>query len=227
MKNWLEISIPIKKITVEERFRKDSGDITGLAKSINEIGLLNPISVRKVKEGFKLLAGRRRIAACESLGWAEIPARVLEGSDFNWWILRGPNHFDVICEICDYPIVEEHHIIPRGIGGIDEDYNKMNVCPNHHHLLDWMIKIVMFLSCPDSPEYSKRKEKIYIKMLHKLQVADPKGVLYFERIIGPKLPDLIDWEGPPPNVSYDSLRQVARDIQARLNSPEDSWRRKV
>lgn len=225
MKNWSEMSIPIEKIIIEERFKKELDDITGLTNSINKIGLLNPISVRKVKEGFKLVVGRRRIAACENLGWVKIPARVLAISEYEWWLLQGSldianlsvqiaGHFDVVCEICDYPIVEEHHIIPRSIGGTDEDENKINVCPNHHHLLEWMIKILIHLSL-DDPKHSKRKQKTHMQMLQKLDLADPKGVLYFEKIIVPKIPDLVDWERPSTSInpSYSALRGIARAIR--------------
>lgn len=211
-------SIPIKEIIIEERFRTYLGDTEGLAKNIEEIGLLNPITVRRMENGYKLLAGRRRLQACESLGWEKVPARIIGLSDYEWWILQGTSHFDVVCEICDYPITEEHHIIQSGIGGSDEDNNIMNVCPNHHHLLDWMIKILIYLSCPDSPKYSRTKERKYIDMLHKLEIADPEGVLFFNKIIVPKIPSLVNWEGPPPNLEYDGLRQVARVIEEDMSN---------
>ena len=38
-------SLPIGRITVGERHRRDLGDIAALAKSIDEIGLLHPVPV--------------------------------------------------------------------------------------------------------------------------------------------------------------------------------------
>jgi ParB family chromosome partitioning protein len=38
-------TIPISRIKVGERHRRDLGDIAGLAASISDIGLLNPITV--------------------------------------------------------------------------------------------------------------------------------------------------------------------------------------
>ena len=81
MAEWIKTNIPIEDVIVEERIRKDLGDIQGLAKNIREIGLLNPITVRKVKDGYKLLAGHRRLQACKSLGWKEIPARILRARE--------------------------------------------------------------------------------------------------------------------------------------------------
>jgi len=49
-----------------------------LRHSIQSIGLLNPITVSPDKT---LLAGLRRLKACEALGWTDIPARVLDCDD--------------------------------------------------------------------------------------------------------------------------------------------------
>jgi len=64
-------SIPIDSINVKDRIRKDLGNIPSLAENIRELGLLSPILVN---EHYQLLAGERRLAACKSLGWEEIPA---------------------------------------------------------------------------------------------------------------------------------------------------------
>jgi ParB family transcriptional regulator, chromosome partitioning protein len=62
--------IDIADIKVGKRHRRDMGDIDGLAESIEDIGLLNPITI---DEGGRLLAGARRLAACKQLGWKTIP----------------------------------------------------------------------------------------------------------------------------------------------------------
>jgi len=48
-----------------KRFRKDLGDLTSLADSIKEIGLIHPIVVNS---GGVLIAGERRLAACKIAG---------------------------------------------------------------------------------------------------------------------------------------------------------------
>jgi len=65
----------IEDIKIGERFRKNLGDIKGLAKSIQEIGLLHPVVVTS---GGQLVAGQRRLAAARQLGWDEIPARIVD-----------------------------------------------------------------------------------------------------------------------------------------------------
>ena len=72
----------IEDIGIGERYRKDLGDIEGLAKSIQEIGLLHPVVVTS---NGQLVAGQRRLAAARQLGWEEIPARIVNLSS----IVRG------------------------------------------------------------------------------------------------------------------------------------------
>jgi ParB family chromosome partitioning protein len=59
----------------------DETGIKELAESIRSEGLLQPITVRKVKDGYELIAGERRFRAFKLLGQKTITARVLEASD--------------------------------------------------------------------------------------------------------------------------------------------------
>ncbi len=60
------------KIRIPERHRKDMGDLDGLARSIERIGLLHPIGITQLG---KLVYGERRLRAVRDvLGWAAIPA---------------------------------------------------------------------------------------------------------------------------------------------------------
>jgi ParB family chromosome partitioning protein len=68
----------IAAIRVENRFRKDIGNIDTLIDSIRENGLLHPVVI--TEEGL-LVAGQRRIAACKALGWEDIPVTVLNIKD--------------------------------------------------------------------------------------------------------------------------------------------------
>jgi N6-adenosine-specific RNA methylase IME4 len=72
----------IDSIHVGTRHRRAIGDIDGLAASINEVGLLHPIVIRK--DGV-LIAGERRLAAYKKLGWGQIPVTVVDLDD----IVRG------------------------------------------------------------------------------------------------------------------------------------------
>lgn len=61
-------------------------DMAELVKSIDAVGLLNPIIVRKAAEQrgtdtYEVIAGHRRLYALKNLGRETIPARVLEATD--------------------------------------------------------------------------------------------------------------------------------------------------
>jgi ParB-like chromosome segregation protein Spo0J len=66
-------TLPIDEIIVGERRREDFGDIEGLASSIAKFGLFHPIVV---DDQNNLVAGERRLIACKSLEWREIPCRL-------------------------------------------------------------------------------------------------------------------------------------------------------
>jgi N6-adenosine-specific RNA methylase IME4 len=73
---------PIARIIVGPRFRRDYRNIDVLAKSIAELGLLQPITITS---DLKLITGGRRIKACQQLGWIEIPVHVVDLNE----IVRG------------------------------------------------------------------------------------------------------------------------------------------
>jgi len=68
------ITVKIKQIKIENRFRKDFGDLQVLADSIKELGLLQPICI---SGGYTLIAGERRIRAHKLLGLDSIEARIV------------------------------------------------------------------------------------------------------------------------------------------------------
>jgi ParB family chromosome partitioning protein len=70
--------MPVSEIVVDKRYRQDLGDIAGLAKSIHDLGLLQPIVVRPDKQ---IVAGARRLAAVTELGWTEVDVRVVDNLD--------------------------------------------------------------------------------------------------------------------------------------------------
>jgi ParB-like chromosome segregation protein Spo0J len=65
----------ITDIVIGVRHRRDLGDIDSLARSIADVGLLHPIVARP--DGV-LIAGARRLAACKTLGWSDIPVTVVD-----------------------------------------------------------------------------------------------------------------------------------------------------
>lgn len=82
-------TVKISDVYVEDRLRKEMGDIDALANSIREFGLIQPIVLsldfvsngsHEVREVTKLIAGGRRLAAVKRLNWTELA----HGRDFIW-----------------------------------------------------------------------------------------------------------------------------------------------
>ena len=59
----------------------DEKELFALGESIKENGLIQPISVRKAKGGFELIAGERRLRACKLIGREKIEAIVYDIGD--------------------------------------------------------------------------------------------------------------------------------------------------
>ena len=88
-KNYLNsgrsiMNIPLEKIVMnpyQPRRHFDKNTIEELSKSIDKIGVLQPILVRKLKDGYELVAGERRFRASKLAGKAIVPAIVKDLSD--------------------------------------------------------------------------------------------------------------------------------------------------
>lgn len=61
--------------------RKELGDVSGLARSIEVNGQITPLIVVADGEAYQLVAGHRRTAAMRSLGLVEADAYVMDGWD--------------------------------------------------------------------------------------------------------------------------------------------------
>ncbi|NLX90243.1 MAG: nucleoid occlusion protein [Firmicutes bacterium] len=71
------VNVPISSIVsnpYQPRKHFEKEKIEELAQSINTYGLLQPIILTKVDNGYQIAAGERRFLACSLLGWKEIPA---------------------------------------------------------------------------------------------------------------------------------------------------------
>ena len=74
--------IPMDRIHIGERFRKDCGSLQSLATSISKMGLLHPIIVHEEEDNtYMLLSGFRRLQANKLLGLKTISANVMGGND--------------------------------------------------------------------------------------------------------------------------------------------------
>jgi hypothetical protein len=78
------MDLPINKISPRSDARAvDPATIAGLAESIANVGLINPIRVRASGDGWEVIAGVHRLEACKSLGLVEIAADVVTDDDLH------------------------------------------------------------------------------------------------------------------------------------------------
>lgn len=71
-------TISTTSILVSARIRKEAGDLTDLAESIQKNGLINPITVMDCQNGtYQLIAGLRRLEAAKRIQMTELCATVL------------------------------------------------------------------------------------------------------------------------------------------------------
>jgi len=81
------VELPIQDIRpnpFQPRQDVDPAALDELVSSIKQAGLLQPIVVRKAAAGngaYELIAGERRLRACQQLGWERIPAVQREADD--------------------------------------------------------------------------------------------------------------------------------------------------
>ena len=76
--------VPMRRIRpnrFQPRREFDEAALAELKASISENGLLQPLVVRAIEDGFELVAGERRFRALRDLGWETAPAVLREFSD--------------------------------------------------------------------------------------------------------------------------------------------------
>lgn len=84
------IEIEISKIIPnrhQPRTEFDKADISSLADSISQNGILQPLTVRKSGDKYELIAGERRLRAAKLCGYEVVPCIILDISDRNSAIL--------------------------------------------------------------------------------------------------------------------------------------------
>ena len=72
------MQIPLDEIIVKQRVRIDPGDLEPLMTSMEQHGLMHPVTVNREKV---LVAGYRRLEAARRLGWSTIRVHMIDGRD--------------------------------------------------------------------------------------------------------------------------------------------------
>ena len=99
----------------------DDNSITELANSIAEVGLLQPLVVRKVNDKFELIAGERRLRASKLIGLNKVPVMLFDVNDLGSTALalieniqrEQLNYFDEA--ICYRRLLENHSLTQQQV----------------------------------------------------------------------------------------------------------------
>ena len=78
------VMVPSSKIRpsrYQPRLRFDEEALNELAESIREHGLIQPITVRKMEDGYEIIAGERRYRACKMADFTEIPCFIMSPTE--------------------------------------------------------------------------------------------------------------------------------------------------
>src|SRR2546429_2644319 len=79
------VELPVREIRpnpLQPRQDVDAASLEELKSSIQQAGLLQPVVVRTAAGGgYELIAGERRLRACQALGWERVPAGKREVGD--------------------------------------------------------------------------------------------------------------------------------------------------
>ncbi len=114
------------QFTVRDEFIKDGVRDEALAHSIREHGLLQPILVRPLSQGFEIVAGHRRFQTCRSLRWRFIPCKIREMSEKQAFEIQLTEN---IQRKSMDPIEEaeafRRYVLDFGWGGVSELANKI------------------------------------------------------------------------------------------------------
>ncbi len=141
----------------------DPDAIKILADSIHHEGLLQAILVaRRDAGGYKLIAGRRRLAACMFLGWTKISARIMHKTDID----EIPALSENLMRLNMNPLEEAlackllHDERGLSIGDIAE---------RTHHGTSWVQDRLALLSLPENYQQAVGKRHISISGAQQLQ----------------------------------------------------------
>ena len=107
------VEIEVDRIRAGKFCLRDLDDMVvgDIANSIKEAGLLQPVGVRPISDGYELVFGLHRLQACKQLGWKRIPAIIKKASSEEAFLmhvienLQRNNHVNPVAEAQGYKLL--------------------------------------------------------------------------------------------------------------------------
>lgn len=141
----------------------DPDAIKILADSIHEEGLLQAIVVAKRPDGgYKLIAGRRRLAACMYLGWTKIAGRIIDSKDIDEIPALSENLMRLQMNPLEEALACQLLHNERGLSIGD-------IATRTHHGTSWVQDRLALLSLPDNFKSAVARKKLSIASAQQLQ----------------------------------------------------------
>src|SRR5690348_11119709 len=169
------ISLPVDEVRVKEiayspnLLRDVEQGIDGLVRSIARHGILQPILIRNNGNGFVVVAGNRRLAACKRLRWRKIPCSIIELSDKEAFEVSLVENLErKTLDPMEEAEAFRHYVEQGGWGGITELAHQIHRSPSY------ISKRIRLLGLPSTALeiFRRRKNTSIAEELLSLEVGE-------------------------------------------------------
>ena len=123
----------------QARSELDVEGLRALAASLQELGLLNPITVRSKGLRYELVAGTRRFKAAQMLGWVDIPCLITDTDDRTTSLEQFSENF----HRQDLNPIEQAHLLRRILE--DMSYSRLELSRLVNRSTDWVSRQLSLL----------------------------------------------------------------------------------
>ena len=165
-----EIQEPHKQI--REKIGIDA--ITELAESIKQVGLLQPILVRKALVGYEIIAGHRRYLAHKQIGAELIEVKIVAADEDATILARV--HENLFRE--DITAVDEANII--GYLHYECKWELEQICGRLRKSKSWVMTRIDIFHMPENLKDALREKKINSSVANELmKIVEPEKIKYF------------------------------------------------
>jgi ParB family transcriptional regulator, chromosome partitioning protein len=133
------------QFAVRNKFQKISPEDDSLVASIREHGLLQPILIRPLAQGFEIVAGHRRFQACRSLRCRFIACKIREMSDKDAYEIQLTENMQrKAMDTIEEAEAFRRYVIDFGWGGVSELAKKIGMSE------EYVSHRIQLLRLPDS-----------------------------------------------------------------------------
>jgi ParB family chromosome partitioning protein len=195
--------------------RTDTGTLDQLVESIQTNGLLQPLIVRPMDDGFEVVAGNRRFAACQKLGYPSVQCHILELDDkqaFEVSLVENVqrNTLNPIEEARAF----RRYVDECGYGGVSELAKKIGKSQEH------VSKRLQLLKLPEGVQREIIRRRITPSAAYELCCADSE---YIEQLAEEMLSEKLSLREVRRIIkSYDAMQRQDDDKLASFSTLGDS-----